>query len=109
MKPIPGPLDALIGLAKSGKFPTSGLYTGTSGYAPYHDVASQVPANVDSEMQATLKGLTDGSIKTNVPPVKPAAPATPATGGGLSTTAIIIIVVIVLLVVAAIFYFRRKK
>jgi basic membrane protein A len=72
MKPIPGPLADLIKLAKAGQFPTAGLYTGTSGYAPYHDVASQIPANVDTEMQALLKGLTDGSIKTNVPPVKPA-------------------------------------
>jgi len=71
MKPIPGPLDALIGLAKAGKFPTNGVYYGTSGYAPYHDTASQVPANVDAEMQALLKGLTDGSITTGVPPVKP--------------------------------------
>ena len=72
MKPIPGPLDALIGLAKTGKFPYTGLYTGTSGFAPYHDTASLVSATIDAEMQAILKGLTDGSIKTNVPPVKPA-------------------------------------
>ena len=72
MKPIPQPLEALIKLAKAGQFPTNGLYTGAAGYAPYHDVASQVPANVDAEMQAIAKGLADGSIKTNVPPVKPA-------------------------------------
>ena len=72
MKPIPGPLDALIGLAKTGKFPYTGLYTGTSGFAPYHDTASLVSATIDAEMQAIIKGLTDGSIKTNVPPVKPA-------------------------------------
>jgi basic membrane protein A len=45
---------------------------GPSGYAPYHDLASEVPANVDTEMQALLAGLLDGSIKTDVPPVKPA-------------------------------------
>jgi basic membrane protein A len=72
MKPIPGPLDALIGLAKSGKFPATGVYVGSAGYAPYHDLASQVPANVDAEMQALLKGLADGSILTGVAPVKPA-------------------------------------
>jgi len=71
MKPIPGPLEDLIKLAKGGQFPTTGLFTGAAGYAPYHDVASQVPANVDTEMQALAKGLADGSIKTNVPPVKP--------------------------------------
>lgn len=72
LKPLTAPTAALIGMAKAGKFPTTGLYFGAAGYAPYHDVASQVPANVDAEMQALLKGLTDGSIKTNVPPVKPA-------------------------------------
>jgi basic membrane protein A len=72
MKPITAPVADLIKMAKAVQFPATGLYFGTAGYAPYHDVASQVPANVDSEMQALLKGLTDGSIKTNVPPVKPA-------------------------------------
>lgn len=72
MKPETQVLADLIKLAKDGKFPTSGTYIGPSGYAPYHDLASKVPANVDTEMQALLKGLTDGSIKTNVPPVKPA-------------------------------------
>ena len=72
MKPETQPVADIIKLAKDGKFPTGGLYAGPSGYAPYHDLASAVPANVDTEMQALLAGLTDGSIKTNVPPVKPA-------------------------------------
>ena len=72
MKPETEPVAAIIKLAKDGKFPTGGLYTGPSGYAPYHDLASKVPANVDTEMKALLKGLTDGSIKTDVPPAKPA-------------------------------------
>lgn len=72
LKPIPGPLAVLIKMAKAGSFPATGFYVGAAGYAPYHDVASQVPANVDTEMQALVKGLADGSIKTNVPPVKPA-------------------------------------
>lgn len=72
MKPIPGPVSELIKAAKSGKLPTTGLYFGPAGYAPYHDLASKVPADVDTEMQAILKGLTDGTLKTNVPPVKPA-------------------------------------
>ncbi len=72
MKPIPGPLEDLIKLAKSNKFPTNGLYYGASGYAPYHDTANLVPANVDAEMQALLKGLTDGSIQTGVSAAKPA-------------------------------------
>ncbi len=72
MKPETQPVADIIKLAKDGKFPTGGLFTGPSGYAPYHDLASQVPAKVDDEMKALVKGLTDGSIKTNVPPVKPA-------------------------------------
>jgi basic membrane protein A len=70
MKPIPGPVAALIGMAKAGKFPTTGLFFGAAGYAPYHDVASQVPVNVEVEMQVILNGLTNGLIKTNVRPVK---------------------------------------
>jgi basic membrane protein A len=71
LKPLTAPTAELIGMAKAGKFPTGGLYFGAAGYAPYHDTAKLVPANVDAEMQALLKGLTDGSIKTGVPPVKP--------------------------------------
>jgi basic membrane protein A len=73
MKPITVPVAALIKLAKDGKYPADGLYFGPSGYAPYHDLDSKVPANVKTEMEALLKGLTDGSLKTNVPPVKPAS------------------------------------
>lgn len=71
MKPETEPVAAVIQLTKADTFPSSGLYVGPSGYAPYHDLASDVPSNVDSEMQAILKGLNDGSITTNVPPVKP--------------------------------------
>lgn len=73
MKPETEPVAAIIKLAKDGQFPADGLYFGPSGYAPYHDLAKDVPADVDAEMQALLKGLIDGSIKTNVPPVKPAS------------------------------------
>ncbi len=71
MKPETEPVAAVIKATKAGNFPTGGIYMGPSGYAPYHDLASKVPANVDTEMKALLKGLSDGSIKTNVPPVKP--------------------------------------
>jgi basic membrane protein A and related proteins len=60
----------LIKLAKDGKFPT-GNYLGKAGYAPFHDLDSEVPADVKSAMEAINKGLQDGSIKTNVAPVKP--------------------------------------
>jgi basic membrane protein A and related proteins len=71
LKPETEPVAAVIAMTKNGQFPTGGLYMGPSGYAPYHDLASQVPAAVDTEMKAILAGLLDGSIKTNVPPVKP--------------------------------------
>lgn len=71
MKPETEPVAAVIKLTKANTFPTSGIYIGPSGYAPYHDLASDVPADVDTEMQAILKGLNDGSITTDVPPVKP--------------------------------------
>jgi basic membrane protein A len=71
MKPETEPVAAVIKLAKDGNFPTGGIYMGPSGYAPYHDLDSEVPANVKTEMEAILKGLLDGSILTNVPPVKP--------------------------------------
>jgi basic membrane protein A len=73
LKPITTPVSDLIKLAKDGKYPTSGLFFGPSGYAPFHDLDGSVPAAVKTEMEALLKGLTDGSIKTGVPPVKPAS------------------------------------
>jgi basic membrane protein A len=72
MKPIQPPVAAMIKAAKDGTFPTSGLDVGPSGYAPYHDLDSQVPANVKTMMEDILKALTDGSLKTDVAPVKPA-------------------------------------
>jgi basic membrane protein A len=65
----PGVFD-LTKMAKDGKFP-SGNYFGTAGYAPFHDLDSKVPAEVKAKMEEIAKGLIDGSIKTNVPPVKP--------------------------------------
>jgi basic membrane protein A len=71
LKPETEPVAAVISLTKNGQFPTGGIYMGPSGYAPYHDLASKVPATVDAEMKSLLSGILDGSIKTNVPPVKP--------------------------------------
>jgi basic membrane protein A len=65
----PGVFD-LIKLAKEGAFP-AGNYFGAAGYAPYHDVDGEVPADVKAKMEELTAGLLDGSIKTNVPPVKP--------------------------------------
>lgn len=65
----PGTLD-LIKLAKDGKFP-GGNYVGQAAIAPYHDLDSKVPADVKAKMEEITKGITDGSIQTNVPATKP--------------------------------------
>ncbi len=66
----PGVYD-LIKLAKDGKFPGGNFY-GDAGYAPFHDLESAVPAEVKAKLDEIAAGLKDGSIKTNVPPAKPA-------------------------------------
>jgi len=65
----PGTFD-LIKLAKDGKFP-GGNFMGKAGYAPFHDVESQVPAEVKTKMEELAKSLADGTLQTNVPPTKP--------------------------------------
>jgi len=65
----PGTFD-LIKLAKDGKLP-SGNYYGQASYAPFHDLDSQVPADVKAKMVEINNALKDGSLVTNVPPAKP--------------------------------------
>jgi len=70
----PGTLE-LIKLAKeaqagTGTFP-AGNYMGKGGYAPFHDLDAEVPAEVKAKMEEINAGLLDGSILTNVSPVKP--------------------------------------
>ena len=60
----------LIKLSRDGSFP-SGNYFGDVGYAPFHDLENEVPAQVKEIMEEIKAGLLDGSITTNVPPVKP--------------------------------------
>jgi basic membrane protein A len=60
----------LIKAAKEGTFP-SGNVLGEAGYAPYHDQESNVPAEVQTKMEEIDAALKDGSLKTNVAPVKP--------------------------------------
>lgn len=70
LKPITAPVADLIKAAKEGKT-AGGLSFGGAGYAPFHDLDSKVPAEVKTMMEKILAGLTDGSLKTNVAPVKP--------------------------------------
>jgi len=100
----PGVFD-LVKVTKEGAFVPGNFY-GKTGFAPYHDVAADVPAAVDAKMKEIDAALLDGSLTTGVPPVKPAeAPvAAPTTNWTL-----IIVVVAILVVVAAFLYMRRKK
>ena len=68
---IPGVFD-LIKAAKDGTAFPGGNFFGLAGYAPFHDLDSVVPAEVKTKMEEIAKGLIDGTIKTNVAPVKPA-------------------------------------
>ena len=70
MKLITPGVFELIKLSKDGAFP-SGNYFGNVSYAPFHDLENEVPADVKDEMEKINAGLLDGSIKTDVPPVKP--------------------------------------
>jgi basic membrane protein A len=70
MKLITPGVFGLVKMAKEGSFPV-GNFFGSAGYAPFHDLDSEVPADVKAEMEKINAGLLDGSIKTNVPPVKP--------------------------------------
>jgi basic membrane protein A len=65
----PGVFD-LVKMAKDGAFP-DGNFFGKAAYAPYHDLDSQVPAEVKAKMEEINKALLDGSLATNVSPVKP--------------------------------------
>ena len=65
----PGVFD-LVKLSQDGQFP-NGNYFGDAGYAPFHDLESEVPAEVKTMLEEINAGLLDGSIKTEVPPVKP--------------------------------------
>jgi basic membrane protein A len=70
MKLITPGVFNLVKNAKDGSFPV-GNFFGSAGYAPFHDLDSEVPADVKAEMETINAGLLDGSIKTNVAPVKP--------------------------------------
>lgn len=65
----PGVFD-LIKAAQDGTF-ESGNVLGDAGYAPYHDLDGDVPAEVKAAMEQLNADLLSGAVVTNVPPVKP--------------------------------------
>ncbi len=71
MKLITPGVFNLIKMAKEGSFPGGTNFYGDAGYAPFHDLDGQVPAEVKAKMEEISKALIDGSLQTNVPPVKP--------------------------------------
>mgnify|MGYP002260544885 CR=1 FL=1 len=70
MKLITPGVAGLLKMAKEGTFP-SGNYTGTAGYAPFHDLEKEVSAEIKAKMEEINAALLDGSLTTNVPPAKP--------------------------------------
>lgn len=100
----PGVFDLIKAITEGAFVP--GNFYGKTGFAPYHDVATDVPAAVDAKMKEIDAALLDGSLTTGVAPVKPAEePAAAPTTNWM----LIIIVVVILVVVAAFLYMRRKK
>jgi basic membrane protein A len=72
MKLISAGVHDLIKLiVTGGSQPGGGDYVGAAGFAPYHNLDSQVPADVKSLMERIAAALLDGSLKTNVPALKP--------------------------------------
>ncbi len=70
MKLITPGVAELVAAAKDGSI-APGNFTGDAGYAPYHDLESEVPDAVKTMMEELNAALLDGSVLTNVPPVKP--------------------------------------
>jgi basic membrane protein A and related proteins len=60
----------LITLSQIDEFP-SGNYFGEVGIASFHELENKVPSGVRTTLEEIEAGLSDGSIKTNVPPEKP--------------------------------------
>ncbi len=66
----PGVFD-LIKMAKDGN-PPNGNFLGEAGYAPFHDLEDEVPADVKAKLEEIHQMLLSGELETGVPPAKPA-------------------------------------
>jgi basic membrane protein A len=70
MKLITPGVFELIQAAQGGTL-EYGNVLGDAGYAPYHDLDGEVPAEVKAAMEKLNADLLSGAVTTNVPPVKP--------------------------------------
>ncbi len=50
-----------------------GNFVGQVGLAPFHEFEDKVPAELKTQLEDIRKQLDDGTLKTNVPPAKPAS------------------------------------
>jgi basic membrane protein A len=62
----------LVKQALLGSFPGGGIHYGTLenegvGLAPYHDLAGQIPDELDQAVQAVIAGIIAGEIGTGWP------------------------------------------
>jgi basic membrane protein A len=71
MKMIAPGVFNLIKMAKEGNFP-AGNYLGEAGYAPFHDLENEVPAEVKAKLEEIHQMLLNGELQTGVAPAKPA-------------------------------------
>jgi basic membrane protein A len=72
MKIIDQGVADLIQQASQGTL-QGGNFTGKVGLAPYHDFESEIPEETKTKIDELRQQLEDGTLKTNVPPAKPAS------------------------------------
>ncbi|MEI6811668.1 MAG: BMP family ABC transporter substrate-binding protein [Actinomycetes bacterium] len=65
MKSLSSGVSDLIGLASNG-YSTGGEYKGDAAIAPYHALASRVPAAVQAKVKALTPKVLDGTVPTGV-------------------------------------------
>lgn len=70
LKRIEPGVAELINLAHEDNFP-AGNYFGDVGYAPFHEMAHQVPVEMEAILDEINSGLENGTIRTGVPAEKP--------------------------------------
>jgi len=72
LKRVDNAVFELVEQTLLGSFPGGGIYVGTLanggvGLAPYHDLAGQIPNELDQGVQAVIAGIIAGEIDTGWP------------------------------------------